>query len=72
MKNQMSQFLRIANARLIKIYPNKQQRSAWAAKMYARWQQRRSLKYRLPHRAVHNRSSNENQDYTRGCKASRG
>ncbi len=41
MKNQMSQFLRIANARLRKIYPNKQQRSAWAAKMYARWQQRK-------------------------------
>ena len=41
MKNQMSQFIRIANARLRKIYPNKQQRSAWVAKMYATWQQRK-------------------------------
>lgn len=38
--NQMKQFLRIANARLRSIYPNKQQRSAWAAKMYAKWMQR--------------------------------
>ncbi len=41
MKNQMSQFLRIANARLKKIYPNKQQRSAWAAKMYSIWMQKK-------------------------------
>jgi len=33
----MNQFLRIANARLRKIYPNKQQRISWAAKMYVRW-----------------------------------
>ena len=39
--NQMSQFLRIANARLRKIYPNKQQRKAWAANMYARWMSRK-------------------------------
>ena len=39
--NQMSQFLRIANARLRKIYPNKQQRKAWAAKMYSRWMSRK-------------------------------
>jgi len=38
---QMQQFLRIANARLKKLYPNKQQRSAWAAKMYARWAERK-------------------------------
>lgn len=38
---QMQQFLRIANARLKKLYPNKQQRSAWAAKMYARWEERK-------------------------------
>jgi hypothetical protein len=41
MKNQMSQFLRIAKARLRKIYPNRQQRNAWAAKMYSRWMQRK-------------------------------
>ena len=60
MKNQMSQFLRIANARLRKIYPNKQQRSAWAAKCMRDGNKERGLKYRLPHRAVHDRSSNEN------------
>jgi len=38
---QMEQFLRIANARLRKVYPNKQQRRAWAAKMYARWVSRK-------------------------------
>lgn len=32
----MKQFLRIANARLKKIYKNKKQRRAWAAKMYVR------------------------------------
>ena len=37
----MEQFLRIARARLRKIYQNKQQRRAWSAKMYARWQQRK-------------------------------
>lgn len=40
--NQMQQFLRIANARLKRIYPNKQQRKAWAAKMYARWTERKA------------------------------
>ena len=39
--NKMNQFLRIANARLRKVYPNKQQRSAWAAKMYVRWLKRK-------------------------------
>ena len=39
--NQMKQFLRIANARLRKIYPNKQQRKAWAAKMWVRYQERK-------------------------------
>jgi len=38
---EMNQFLRIANARLKKIYPNKQQRRAWAAKMYVRWVRRK-------------------------------
>ncbi len=38
--NKMNQFLRIANARLKKVYPNKQQRKAWAAKMYVRWLKR--------------------------------
>jgi hypothetical protein len=37
----MEQFLRIARARLRKIYPNKHQRGAWAAKMYARWLERK-------------------------------
>lgn len=37
----MEQFLRIARARLRKIYRNKQQRRAWAAKMYSRWMQRK-------------------------------
>ena len=36
----MNQFLRIANARLKKVYKNKQQRKAWAAKMYVRWLKR--------------------------------
>lgn len=38
---QMQQFLRIANARLRKVYKNKQQRNAWAAKMYVRWLSRK-------------------------------
>lgn len=37
----MAQFLRIARARLRKIYRNKDQRSAWAAKMYACWLERK-------------------------------
>lgn len=37
----MNQFLRIANAILRKTYPNKQQRKAWAAKMWARYQERK-------------------------------
>jgi hypothetical protein len=40
MSDRMKQFLRIANARLKKVYPNKQQRKAWAAKMYVRWLKR--------------------------------
>ena len=42
--NNMKQFLRIANARLRKVYKNKQQRNAWAAKMYARWIERKTFK----------------------------
>ena len=42
MKKQMSHFIRIANARLRSMYSNKQQRSAWVAKMYARWQERKN------------------------------
>lgn len=41
--NKMNQFLRIANARLKKVYPNKMQRKAWAAKMYARWIERKTF-----------------------------
>ena len=40
----MAQFLRIARARLRKIYPNKHQRRAWAAKMYVRWLERKNRK----------------------------
>jgi len=40
----MAQFLRIARARLRKIYPNKHQRGAWAAKMYVRWLERKNRK----------------------------
>lgn len=40
----MEQFLRIANARLRKKYPFKKQRKAWAAKMYARWIERKTFK----------------------------
>jgi hypothetical protein len=43
----MEQFLRIARARLRKIYRNKQQRRAWAAKMYARWQERKLNRKRV-------------------------
>ncbi len=39
--SKMEQFLRIANARLRKIYPNKMQRKAWAAKMWVRYQERK-------------------------------
>lgn len=38
----MNQFLRIANARLKKVYPNKIQRRAWVAKMWARYCERNS------------------------------
>lgn len=38
----MNQFLRIANARLKKVYKNKQQRKAWAANMWARYCERKS------------------------------
>lgn len=40
--SKMNQFLRIANARLKKVYPNKQQRRAWVAKMWARYCERKS------------------------------
>ena len=39
---EMKAFIRIAKARLRKVYPNKSQRSAWAAKMYRTWIQRKS------------------------------
>jgi hypothetical protein len=41
---EMKQFLRIANARLRKVYPNKQQRRAWVANMWARFVDRKSKK----------------------------
>ena len=42
MKN-MKQFLRIANARLRKLYPNKMQRKAWAANMWRRYVERQNI-----------------------------
>jgi hypothetical protein len=41
MTTEMNKFLRIANAVLKKTYKNETQRRSWAAKMYARWQERR-------------------------------
>ena len=42
--SKMKQFLRIANARLRKVYPNKTQRKAWAANMWRRWLERQNVK----------------------------
>lgn len=41
--SKMEQFLRIANARLRKVYKNKQQRKAWAANMWRRWIERQNI-----------------------------
>ncbi len=41
--SKMKQFLRIANARLRKVYPNKMQRKAWAANMWRRWLERQNI-----------------------------
>ena len=41
--SKMKQFLRIANARLKKVYPNKMQRRAWVAKMWARYVERQNI-----------------------------
>ena len=41
--SKMQQFLRIANARLRKIYKNKQQRRAWAANMWRRYVERQNI-----------------------------
>jgi hypothetical protein len=41
--SKMKQFLRIANARLRKVYPNKMQRRAWAANMWRRWLERKNV-----------------------------
>lgn len=41
--NKMKQFLRIANARLKKVYPNNKQRKAWAANMWRRWLERQNV-----------------------------
>ena len=40
--SKMKQFIRIANARLRKVYRNKDQRRAWAAKMYVKWIERKN------------------------------
>lgn len=41
--SKMKQFLRIANARLRKVYKNKTQRKAWAANMWRRWVERQTI-----------------------------
>ena len=41
--SKMNQFLRIANARLKKVYKNKQQRKAWAANMWRRYVERKNI-----------------------------
>lgn len=41
--NKMKQFLRIANARLRKVYKNKRQRKAWAANMWRRYIDRQNI-----------------------------
>ncbi len=41
--SKMNQFLRIANARLKKVYPNKMQRKAWAANMWRRYVERQNI-----------------------------
>ena len=41
--SKMEQFLRIANARLRKIYPNKMQRKSWAANMWRRYVERQNI-----------------------------
>ena len=41
--SKMQQFLRIANARLRKVYKNKQQRKAWAANMWRRYVERKNI-----------------------------
>lgn len=45
--NNMNQFLRIANARLRKVYPNKMQRKAWAANMWRRYVERQNIEHDL-------------------------
>ncbi len=41
--SKMEQFLRIANARLRKVYKNKRQRKAWAANMWRRYIDRKNI-----------------------------
>ena len=43
----MDAFLRIAKARLRKIYPNKMQRRAWAANMWRRYVERQNIEHDL-------------------------
>lgn len=43
--NLMTQFMRIAMARLRRVYPYAPQRRAWAAKMYTKWQERKKDRY---------------------------
>ena len=45
--SKMKQFLRIANARLRKVYKNKQQRKAWAANMWRRYIERQNVERNL-------------------------
>jgi len=41
--SKMEQFLRIANARLRKVYKNKTQSKAWAANTWRRWLERQNI-----------------------------
>ena len=43
LNEEVKRFLRIANARLRKIYPNKMQRRAWAANMWRRYVERQNI-----------------------------
>ena len=45
--SKMEQFLRIANARLRKVYKNKTQRKAWAANMWRRYVERQNIEHDL-------------------------
>lgn len=55
-EKQMNDFLRIANARIKKLYPFKAQRNAVAAKMYSRWVERNDNLKKLKEKRTNNHS----------------